>query len=206
MIVGSERGSFGRGEAIVIFGSRTLLSPEGGFTLEEIVDAGRAVRFIGTAEGELAGANVAGAGDVDFDGRGDILIAAPNANPLGNPNGPPGAVYLIYGAEQYQSGGVINLSQVGTPEVPGIVFVGRTAGDFMGGGEVTLQVNPRDLQSGEFEPTTAYSRGLAALGDIDGDGRADFGISSILADPNGKTNAGEIYVIYGKGDRPPLAP
>jgi hypothetical protein len=159
------------------------------------------VRFIGAAPGDLAGANVAGAGDVDSDGIGDILIAAPNANPLNDPNGPPGAVYLIYGDRQrYLSGGVVDLAAVGTAEVPGVVFVGRVASDALGGGSRTLVVNP------DGQPTTAYSRGVAALGDIDGDGRADYAISSILADPVGKTDAGEVFILYGRGDRPPLAP
>ena len=113
---------------------------------------------------------------------------------------------MIYGAEQYQSGGLIDLSLVGTSAVPGVVFVGRTAGDFLGGGQLTLTVNPPDPQGNPAEATHAFSRGVAAIGDIDGDGRADYALSSILADPFGKTNAGEIYVIYGMGDRRPLAP
>ena len=203
VIVGSQNGSGGRGEAILIFGSRTLTSPEGGFRLSEIVDQNRAIRFIGAAVGDLAGANVAGIGDVDFDGIGDILIAAPKADPLGS-NDEPGAVYLIYGSVAYQDGQVIDLSLVGTPEVPGVVFVGRHPGDFMGGGEVVLTVNP------DLEPTRSFSRGVAAIGDIDGDGRADYAISAMLADVGEpgfqKTDAGEIYVIYGRGDHPAFAP
>ena len=38
---------------------------------------------------------------------------------------------------------------------------------------------------------------MAPAGDVDGDGRADLMVSSILADPEGKTNAGEVYLIYG---------
>jgi hypothetical protein len=199
VVVGSETNQSSQGQAIVIFGSRTLLSPQGGFTLDGIVNAGRAIRFIGAEPGDLAGANVAGAGDVDFDGMGDILIAAPGANPLNDPNGAPGAVYLIYGSRNYEAG-VIDLSLVGTPQVPGVVFVGRKMGDFLGGGTKALVVNP------DSQPTTIHSRGVAAIGDIDGDGRGDYAIGSILADPNTKTDAGEVYILYGRGDRPPLAP
>ena len=43
---------------------------------------------------------------------------------------------------------------------------------------MSLVVNP-DLQ-----PTRAFSRGVAAIGDIDGDGRADYAISSIFVGPH----------------------
>jgi len=45
--------------------------------------------------------------------------------------------------------------------------------------------------------TTAVSRGVAPLGDIDADGFADFAISAMLADPDAKIDAGEAYVLYG---------
>lgn len=204
VLVGSERSDRDTGQAIVIFGSRTLLSPEGGFTLDGIVDVGRAMRFVGVRPGDLAGAGVAGAGDVDADGLGDILIAAPNAFPSFEQSGKrppdppatgPGVVYLIYGSGRHTAG-VFDLAKVGTPALPGAVFVGRAAGDFVGGGQLEIVVNP------DGKPTTIYSRGVAALGDIDGDGRDDYALSAILADPFGKTNAGEVYIIYGRGDRP----
>jgi hypothetical protein len=56
-------------------------------TLSE-ADAG----FIGEAEGDLAGWSVAGAGDTDGDGLGDLMIGAPSSD-RGADNG--GVVYLI---------------------------------------------------------------------------------------------------------------
>ena len=53
--------------------------------------------------------------------------------------------------------------------------------------------------------TLTRSRGVAATGDLDGDGKADIAISSILANPGTggivRTHAGEVYILYGRGDR-----
>ena len=149
--------------------------------------------------GDLTGANVAAAGDVDGDGFGDILIAAPNAvDPAqapGNRDPGPGVVYLIYGSPDLVGGDTVDLSRVGTVDVKGIVFVGRNVGDLLGGGSKT--VSGTDPNGGS---TTSFSRGVTALGDIDGDRRGDFAISAMLADPFGKTDAGEVYIFYGRGD------
>lgn len=41
---------------------------------------------------------------------------------------------------------------------------------------------------------------LAGLGDIDGDGLADFGIAEVAADTHGRTNNGRIWVVAGQDD------
>lgn len=193
VVVGNENGNGGTGEAIVIFGSQFLESPENGWTIAGIVSdtQAKAVRFKGENVGDLAGANVAGAGDVDGDGFSDILVAAP-----GYPGGQNiGAVYLIYGAASLE--GEIDLAQIGTTNLPGARFLGRAAGDQLGGGtKVVVGTMPSD-PSAAF---TAHSRGVARLGDIDGDGRDDYAISAMLADPNEKVDSGEVYILYGKGD------
>src|SRR5262249_34629737 len=136
---------------------------------------------------DFAGANVASAGDVDGDGFSDILIAAPGAE------GGRGAVYLIYGSNSLPS--TINLGSL-TPRnlaVPFAKFIGRAPGDGLGGG--AKLVAGTDPNGGS---TLAYGQGLATLGDIDGDGVADFAISAMLADPGGKVDAGEVYLLYGQ--------
>jgi len=45
-----------------------------------------------------------------------------------------------------------------------------------------------------------YSRGAVSIGDLDGDGKGDFAIGAMLADPFARRDAGEVYVIYGRGD------
>jgi glycosylphosphatidylinositol phospholipase D len=187
VIVGSEGSSGSAGEAIIILGSRTLLSPAGGWTPAAAVAAGRAIRLAGVNAGDLVGANVAGAGDVDGDGFDDVMVAAPGAA------GGRGAVYLVYGRNSTVL--ELSLSQLGTIALPGARFVGRAVGDFIGAG--AKNVTGTDPANGT---TTATSRGLARLGDVDGDGRGDFAIGAMLADPFGVTDAGEIYVLYGRGD------
>jgi hypothetical protein len=198
VVVGSEGTDSNRGQAIVILGSSTLESPAGGWTAADILTAGRAIRFRGEAAGDLAGANVAGAGDVDGDGRGDILIAAPGAkNDKGQATG---AVYLIYGAPSL-AGQDLSLALVGSISLPGVKFIGRADGDQLGGGQIEYPGTAGIYLNPNNDPSTIYSRGVVGLGDIDGDGKADFALSAMLADPEARQNAGEVYILYGRGDR-----
>jgi hypothetical protein len=65
--------------------------------------------------------------------------------------------------------------------------VGLNGGDFLGGGV-------------ESKRNTS-SRGLGYVSDVDGDGKDDLIVGSILADPPGKVNAGEAYLIFGFDER-----
>ena len=49
----------------------------------------------GEARGDLAGGSVARAGDVNGDGRGDVIVGAPLADPVGRSNA--GAAYVVFG-------------------------------------------------------------------------------------------------------------
>ncbi|MFO0840223.1 MAG: integrin alpha [Phycisphaerae bacterium] len=193
VIVGNEGNNNNSGEAIIMLGSPTLLSPIKGWTVSEIVAAGKALRFRGAAPGDLVGANVAPAGDVDRDGFDDVLISAPGAM------GGKGVAYLIYGTDKYNLASAtardVDLGKIGTVDLPGARFVGRNVGDQLGGGrKVVSGIDPANGS------VTVYSRGVSHIGDIDGDGRADYAISAMLADPLGRTDAGEIYILYGRGD------
>jgi hypothetical protein len=208
VVVGNEQADNGTGpaagEVIVLLGSSSLESPIGGWTTTDAVNAGVAIRFFSSNSGDLVGANVAGASNVDADfndvngngirdlgeaGLSDILISAPGAE------GGRGAVYLIYGKPGLS--GNIDLSLVGTVDLPGVKFVGREMGDQLGAGEKVITGTRPDDPTGTI---SAYSRGMASLGFIDDDPYIDIAISSMLADPGGKTDAGEVYVIYGRGD------
>ena len=45
------------------------------------------------------------------------------------------------------------------------------------------------------------SVGIAAAGDVDGDGNRDLLISSVGASPLNRVGAGEVYLIYGRGEQ-----
>jgi hypothetical protein len=126
-----------------------------------------------------------------------------------------GLVYVILGLNQLQ--GSVSLSSLGTSALRGAIIVGRhgvrtpaqcgnnpaaaaTMGDRLGGGDAG------DTTVGGIMGKMGRGRsfGLSAAGDVDGDGRADILIGSILADSaidpnngNGRRHAGEAYLIYG---------
>jgi len=54
------------------------------------------IRFLGTASGDLAGKTVSGAGDINGDGKMDLLIGAPGAD-LSDGRIDAGIVYAIFG-------------------------------------------------------------------------------------------------------------
>ena len=128
--------------------------------------------FTGGAAGDRAGISVTSAGDVDGDGRADLLIGAYFADGGGSSSG---ETYLITANDlagldsaDGLADGVIDLGNVGLHG--GHVLIGRAAGD----------------QSGSA---------VAAAGDVDGDGRADLLIGAPLADPEGRANSGRAYLV-----------
>jgi hypothetical protein len=131
---------------------------------------------------------VAGVGDIDGDGFSDLLIAAQGE--LGG----RGVVYMIYGSPSLPA--TVSLASLSPKQVDVLYLriTGSAAGDALGGGlKVVAGTDPFGGS------TTVRSQGLAGLGDLDGDGAGDFAISAMLADPAGRTDAGEVYVVYGVG-------
>ena len=118
------------------------------------------------------GARLSGAGDVDGDGLGDLLLGAEGADPLGRVNA--GATYLVFGKADTAS----------------VALEDPAGTDFRLSGAST------DDRSG---------RRISGAGDVNGDGLADLVIGAYRADPPGRLDAGESYVVFSSGTPPAAA-
>ena len=124
--------------------------------------------IVGADPTDLSGYSVAAAGDVNGDGIGDLIIGAPQGDPGGRANA--GEAYVVFG----RTGGFGATLDLGTLNgTNGFTISGIGAGDNAG-----------------------WS--VASAGDLNGDGRADLVIGALYADPGGRENAGETYVVFGR--------
>ena len=79
------------------------------------------VTLNGAAAGDQSGNSVASAGDVNGDGRADVIVGAPYANPSSGNDA--GSSYVIYGAASPSN---VNLASLGSS---GFRIDGAAAGD-----------------------------------------------------------------------------
>lgn len=101
----------------------------------------------GGRAGDQAGTAIAGAGDVNGDGLGDLLISAPGADRRGRRNA--GSVYVVFGRSETAP---INLARLGGD---GFRIDGPSRNDWLGG----------------------FAGAVAGVGDVNGDGLADLLVS-----------------------------
>ncbi len=171
--------------------------------------------FAGAAAGEQYGACVAAAGDTDGDGYPDLAVGAP----LGQ--GGAGSAELLCGAgELLADASDWTFDGVGTNSGLGSAIA--SAGDVNGdgyddivlgayqydtliqnggeawlslGGENGLETSPALVVSGT-EHWGWLGRSVTGLGDVNGDGYADFGVGEPYKDL-GSINEGRVLVYYG---------
>ncbi|MFQ5461195.1 MAG: integrin alpha [Phycisphaerae bacterium] len=137
--------------------------------------------------------------DTDLDGVADNLENLSQA----------GIVYVISGQDLTDPLPVdattgeytISIDQFGSADLRGYMVAGWHGGDHLGGGDAGDSFSDGNA----LKVGRGRSFGLAGAGDIDGDGRDDILISSVLADPRrsqgpGTVNGGEAYLIYSTVD------
>jgi hypothetical protein len=132
------------------------------------LDGTNGFRIDGVKKKAQSGFSVASARDVNGDGIADLLIGAPGASPYGNTLA--GSTYVVFGKTSSFPASIDLSSLDGTN---GFRIDGVTSYDFSG-------------------------HSVASARDVNGDGIADVIIGASGASPNGKTDAGSTYVVFGK--------
>ncbi len=205
----------GEGRAYVYLGTASGLESTPTWTMESDQDSA----WLGTS--------VAGAGDVDGDGYGDVLVAAPWFDAswvddgrawlfLGSVSGPTATPAWTTSASQ--AGARLGISLASAGDVNGDGFGDAIVGalDYSNGeegeGQALLFLGyPGGLQAdpawtAESDQAEArFGRSVSSAGDIDGDGYGDV---AVTADQytDGQTHEGRVYLFLGSAGGPSAVP
>ncbi|MBD2446928.1 FG-GAP repeat protein [Nostoc sp. FACHB-152] len=170
LIIGADgaapNGNSAAGQSYVVFGGAEV-GANGSFNLSAL-NGNHGFAINGIAADDGLGLSVSGAGDINKDGYGDLIIGALRASP--NDNSRAGQSYVVFGGANVGGGGSLNLSDLDGNN--GFAINGISANDFSG-------------------------VSVSQAGDINNDGVDDVIIGAYLAAPNNISNAGQGYVIYG---------
>ena len=166
--------------------------------------------LLGASAGERFGFSVARLGDVNGDGHGDFAVGSPgysgNNGRVSIHSGTNGAVirYIeaLSGGERmgFAVAGVGDVTGDGSPDVLVGAPKGSNAANVQTGrayvfnGSDGAQYHTRYGES----DGAGFGRSVARMGDVDGDGRNDYGIGAYLSSENGH-QAGKAYVFSGTG-------
>ncbi|MEM1165747.1 MAG: hypothetical protein AAGI30_05585 [Planctomycetota bacterium] len=117
--------------------------------------------------------SVSSAGDVNGDGVDDLIIGEVGAGAPGEGFLTPGASYVVFGRQDGEFGGSLELSALNGSN--GFALNGIDAGD-------------------------RFGTSVSSAGDVNGDGIDDLIIGASRARPQGRQEAGQSYVIFGRSD------
>jgi hypothetical protein len=181
-------------------------------------------------DGAMAGTSVAGAGDINGDGLGDVLVGAPYA---GNRRRSfSGSVYVVFGKRSRQpvdlarlGGGGYRIDGPNQGSAAGYALAGP--GDVSGDGrpDVVLStwdavhvvhgqagVAPVDLRHTVGrgfairgrQPFLGAGSAVSGAGDFNGDGVADVAVGAPFSIVRHREHAGAAFVVFGGPDTHPL--
>ena len=163
------------GAAYIVFGgsngAMVLTDPTASLDLS-LLNGFDGFRLDGIRDNDQSGNSVNSAGDINGDGLDDIIVGAYNAD------SGAGETYVVFGSELWTTIWSFSHPDMDLSELDGgngFLIEGVDAGDSSG-------------------------KTVAGAGDINGDGYDDILIGAYLADPGGRTDAGEAYVVFGGPD------
>jgi FG-GAP repeat protein len=163
---------------IAVVAALTVPAAAAGRTVD--VPRQASIMLEGENRGDLAGASVARAGDVNGDGRGDVIVGAPLADPRGRSDA--GSAYVVFGSRK---GGRVRLGALGRL-------------GFRIDGAVTP---PSTRHRGRGPLTSGAGSVVSGAGDVNGDGLRDVLVSGRFGSPFSTT---AVFVVFGKRDNAPV--
>jgi len=167
----------------------------------------------GAAAFDDLGESVAGAGDMNGDGKADFIVGAPDADPGGLSVAGSAFVYsgansgLLYQKNGAAAGDVLGRSVAGAGDVDGDGKADFIIGAFLADPGGLSAAGSAYVYSGATGALLYQKNGgaardslglsVAGAGDVNGDAKADFIIGVPSADPGGLSNAGSAYLYSG---------